>query len=53
MKILACDHMIWKNPIDVYQANVKNKMDPEGYSLDNVNIHISRAYFSDHSALTR
>lgn len=56
MKILLCDHMIQKNLISTYEVNVKIKMDPVGYSLDNSNIdhrlHLSRAYFSDHSTLT-
>lgn len=56
MKTLSWDHMIQKNLIGTYKVNVKIKMDPVGHSLDNSNIyhglHISRAYFSDHSTLT-
>lgn len=48
--------MMQKNLISTYQTNVKIKMDPVGYSLDNPNIyhglHISRAHFSDLSILT-
>lgn len=56
MKTLLCDHIKQKSLIGTYEVNVKIRMDPVGHSLDNSNmyhgLHISRAYFSDHSTLT-